>query len=56
GTRVLFWTATGQYVYATVRSSTRLQDGTQLLQLRTDDNRDMTLPCVAHSISPLIFD
>ncbi|EAU88334.1 hypothetical protein CC1G_05100 [Coprinopsis cinerea okayama7 len=44
GTRVFFWQSTGEVIYATVQSSTRLQDGTQMLTLKADDNRVMTIP------------
>ncbi|KAH6918721.1 hypothetical protein BKA70DRAFT_1416700 [Coprinopsis sp. MPI-PUGE-AT-0042] len=43
-TRIFFWASTGQVVYAAVESSSRLTDGTQILVLRTDDNRVITMP------------
>ncbi|KAH6913392.1 hypothetical protein BKA70DRAFT_1096865, partial [Coprinopsis sp. MPI-PUGE-AT-0042] len=46
GTRIFFWNSTGQVVYADVESSSRLTDGTQILVLRTDDNRVANMPYV----------
>ncbi|KAF8879973.1 hypothetical protein CPB84DRAFT_284102 [Gymnopilus junonius] len=37
GTRVFFWTSEGEVQYATVRSSDRLPDGTQILNLQLED-------------------
>ncbi|TEB35944.1 hypothetical protein FA13DRAFT_1787404 [Coprinellus micaceus] len=48
GTRVFFWTAEGQVVYATVTSVSQ-SSGTCMLHLRTDDGRDLSLPAAGVS-------
>ncbi|KAF6765066.1 hypothetical protein DFP72DRAFT_1058877 [Ephemerocybe angulata] len=44
GTRVWFWQADGEVMYASVVASSTLADGTLMLGLRTDDGRNLTLP------------
>ncbi|KIJ92314.1 hypothetical protein K443DRAFT_113780, partial [Laccaria amethystina LaAM-08-1] len=44
GTRVFYWVSNGHIIYATVLSSSRLLDGTQLLDLRDDAGKTVTLP------------
>ncbi|EDR10976.1 uncharacterized protein LACBIDRAFT_316028 [Laccaria bicolor S238N-H82] len=44
GTRVFYWCSTGPIIYATVQSSSRLPDGTQLLVIKDDNGETVTLP------------
>ncbi|EDR05303.1 uncharacterized protein LACBIDRAFT_303084 [Laccaria bicolor S238N-H82] len=44
GTRVFYWCSTGPIIYATVQSSRRLPDGTQLLVIKDDNGETVTLP------------
>ncbi|EDR11782.1 uncharacterized protein LACBIDRAFT_313536 [Laccaria bicolor S238N-H82] len=44
GTRVFYWCSTGPIIYATVLSSSRLPDGTQLLKIKDDYGELITLP------------
>ncbi|KIM49262.1 hypothetical protein M413DRAFT_21514 [Hebeloma cylindrosporum] len=45
GTRVFFWTSNGDIEYASVVSSSRLPDGTQILVLKLESaDKTATLP------------
>ncbi|KXN86965.1 hypothetical protein AN958_09418, partial [Leucoagaricus sp. SymC.cos] len=46
GTRVYYWLANGHTCYGTVRSSSFLEDGTQILTIREDSGKIVTLPYV----------
>jgi len=46
GTRVFYWLPTGETIYGTVKSSSFLEDGTQILTIREDSGRVVTLPAV----------
>ncbi|PPQ68278.1 hypothetical protein CVT26_006194 [Gymnopilus dilepis] len=51
GTRVFFWTSEGEVQYAVVKSSSRLQDGTQILVLQLEgSNKTITLPALGVTI------
>ncbi|KAF8228921.1 hypothetical protein L208DRAFT_1402881 [Tricholoma matsutake] len=44
GTRVFFWASNAQIVYGTVQSTSRMPDGTQVLVIRDDSGRTVSLP------------
>ncbi|KIK06588.1 hypothetical protein K443DRAFT_674247 [Laccaria amethystina LaAM-08-1] len=51
GTRVFYWSSIGQIIYATVQSSSRLPDGTQLLLIKDDAGEVVTLPAAGVNIA-----
>ncbi|XP_006463255.1 hypothetical protein AGABI2DRAFT_179672 [Agaricus bisporus var. bisporus H97] len=46
GTRVYYWTPSGEIIYGTVQSSTFLSDNTEFLTVREDAGRVCTMPVV----------